>query len=198
MGKVLSKSAFLSAIVLAALGVPAAAQMIDDKMAPPTLLVDPPPIEEPLVPLDDPLDDFSIAPFATYEVPVLDVPTEKSDSDDTKPMRIGTFKLLHKVTAKVRQIALRAGEEVTVGKLTLVMHDCITTPPEEPPETKAFLQVLEFKNGTDRQLFSGWMFASSPGIHALEHAVYDLWPTACKTEDGLHYTGDIVPPSGAS
>ena len=51
------------------------------------------------------------------------------------------------------------------------MHDCVSTPPEEPPETKVFLEISEFKAGRDKALFTGWMFASSPGINAMEHPV---------------------------
>lgn len=178
------------------------AQMVDDKMMPPVLLV-PPPVEpdaqEPVrndfsqdLLDDDRLDD---EPLSIYEVPLLNVPADEDVTQTEKPTLIGRFSLLHKVTAKITEIELRAGEEATIGDLTLTMHDCISASPEEPPETRVFLQVSEFKLGTDRQLFSGWMFASSPGIHALEHPVFDLWPTACITEDGLAYTGDILPPA---
>lgn len=174
------------------------AQMIDDKMMPPVLLV-PPPVEQNTadqapqnVFSGDSLDE---KPLSIYEVPLLNVPQDEAGEEGDKPLLIGRFSLLHKVTAKVTDIELRAGEELTLGDLTLTMHDCISAPPEEPPETRSFLQVSEFKLGTDRQLFSGWMFASSPGLHALEHPVFDLWPTACTTEDGLAFTGDVLPPN---
>lgn len=203
MRKVLNKSVFVGilaglAINASALSNFAYAQMIDDKMMPPVLLV-PPPTEEtaPLTEIPDYFGDNSDeeTPLSIYEVPVLDVPQQAELAEGEKPMRIGRFSLLHKVTAKITEIELRAGEELTVGELTLVMHDCLSAPPEEPPETRTFLQVSEFRLGTDKQLFSGWMFASTPGIHALEHPVFDLWPTACITEDGLVYTGDILPPA---
>lgn len=196
--KVPNKSALLVLLALPVFWFPAQAQIIDDKMMPPVLLV-PPPVEEAEDDvatqelLDDDLD--ALTPLSTYEVPLINVPQDEEAEKNAKPLRIGRFSLLHKVTAKVTQIDLPAGEEVTIGELTLIMHDCISAPPEEPPETRSFLQVSEFKLGTDRQLFSGWMFASSPGIHALEHPVYDLWPMACKTEDGLAYTGDVLLPA---
>lgn len=196
--KVPNKSALLVLLTLPVFWFPAQAQIIDDKMMPPVLLV-PPPVEEAEDDvatqelLDDDLD--ALTPLSIYEVPLINVPQDEEAKENAKPLRIGRFSLLHKVTAKVTQIDLPAGEEVTIGELTLIMHDCISAPPEEPPETRSFLQVSEFKLGTDRQLFSGWMFASSPGIHALEHPVYDLWPMACKTEDGLAYTGDVPPPA---
>lgn len=167
-------------------------------MMPPVLLV-PPPVEQPIdesLPQDFLDEDIlNETPLSIYEVPLLDVPQVADGEADEKPARMGRFSLLHKVTAKITEIELRAGEEATIGDLTLTMHDCLSAPPEEPPETRVFLQISEFKLGTDRQLFSGWMFASSPGINALEHPVFDLWPKSCETEDGLIYTGDILPPA---
>jgi hypothetical protein len=203
MRKVPNKSvltAVFFALLAGALAFPdsAGAQMHDDKMMPPVLLVPPPVDPSPvdILPQDllgeDSLDD---EPLSIYEVPLLNVPLAASGEAGEKPLRIGRFSLLHKVTAKITGIELRAGEEATIGDLSLTMHDCITASPEEPPETRAFLQISEFKLGTDRPLFSGWMFASSPGLNALEHPVFDLWPLACVTEDGLPYTGDVSPPA---
>lgn len=197
LNKSVSAAMFCGAFAIAWALNPARAQMMDDKMMPPVLLVLPS-VEQPLEPPlpqdlfdEDNLDD---EPLSIYEVPLLNVPPEESDDLEEKPTRIGRFALLHKVTAKITEIELRAGEEATVGDLMLTMHDCISATPEEPPETRVFLQISEFKLGTDRRLFSGWMFASSPGINALEHPVFDLWPMACVTEDGLAYTGDTLPP----
>ena len=178
--------------------------MIDDKMMPPTLIVPPQQTQENYDPAqaaeqlfsDDPQEGDT--PLSVYEVPIIDVPQDEAVGENDKPMRIGTFSMLHKVTAKVREIELPVGEEVVIGEMTLMMHDCITAPPEEPPETRSFLQISEFKHGADRLLFSGWMFASSPAIHALEHPVFDLWPLACKTADGLPYTGEDLPPAISS
>ena len=198
------KAAIVWLALMTAAAVPARAQMLDDKMMPPVLVVPPQPVQESYSPADAAADYFSEDadgdenPLSVYEVPMIDVPGDENAPQADKPPLVGTFSLLHKVTAKVREISLRSGEEVTIDELTLVMHDCLSTPPEEPPETKTFLQVFEFKNGADRQLFSGWMFASSPGIHALEHPVYDLWATACKTEDGLDYTGELPPVAAAA
>lgn len=117
---------------------------------------------------------------AAQDVPVLDgVPQEEP---------IGTIDVLHKVTARIRTVHPRINMPVEVGSLTIVMRACVSTPPEEPPETKMFLEVRENREGVVSDLFAGWMFASSPGLSALEHPVYDLWPIACKTSDGAPYT----------
>ena len=127
-------------------------------------------------------------PLSTFDVPVLEIPGLVAPTTGEVD-RVGSFSLLNKVTAKLQPIELVIGEAADVGSMSIVMRDCISTPPEEPPETKVFLEVYENKAGFDNQLFSGWMFASSPGINGLEHPVYDLWPTACKTSSGEDFTG---------
>ena len=194
MRKVPSKGVFLLVFMACVAAQAARAQMIDDKMMPPVLVAPPVPA------INDAQDDFQpenndiIAPLSILQVPVLDIPDDDEIDGDVMPMLVGTFSLLHKVTAKVQQIQLLSGQEYAIGDMTLTMHDCLSTPPEEPPETKAFLQISEFKAGRDKPLFNGWMFASSPGINAMDHPVFDIWPLACKTEDGMVFTGETLPP----
>ena len=128
-------------------------------------------------------------PSTLFDVPVIELPSSNL-APSTRVMRIGRFTLLHKVTAKIRPLELRLDEPVEIDDLRITMHDCRSTPPEEPPETKAFLTILEITNSEENRLFNGWMFASSPGINALEHAVYDLWPKACVGADDLPFTGE--------
>ena len=176
----------------------AAAQIIDDKMMPPVLIM-PPPEESGDAEDGDIIEDEDlIAPLSILEVPILDIPDEDEEEAALKPMLVGSFSLLHKVTAKVQKIDLLSGQEYAIGDMSLTMHDCVSTPPEEPPETKAFLEISEFKSGRDKALFTGWMFASSPGINAMEHPVFDIWPLACKTEDGMAFTGEVLPPVSES
>ena len=190
-------------IVMALFAAPTVrAQLLDDKMMPPVLVM--PPLPEAETEAEELQnggiieDDDIIAPLSILEVPVLDIISEDEEEDDIKPALVGTFSLLHKVTAKVQQIQLMSGQEYAIGDLSLIMQDCISTPPEEPPETKTFLQISEFKAGRDKSLFSGWMFASSPGINAMDHPVFDIWPLVCKTEDGMVFTGEILPPITAT
>lgn len=193
--KVANKTArFLLVTGLSLATLPVYGQMIDDKIMPPVLVMPEPPAEDSSAADDLPDAAEQDLPLSVIEVPVLDIVSDDEEEQELKPQLVGTFSLLHKVTAKVRQIELLSGQEYAIGDLSLTMHDCISAPPEEPPETKTFLQISEFEAGRDKRLFNGWMFASSPGINALEHAVYDLWPLACKTEDGLAFTGEILPP----
>ena len=62
------------------------------------------------------------------------------------------------------------------GTLTILVHACKKRPPEEPPESAAFLEIDEKRPGDTqtRRVFSGWMFASSPALSAMEHPVYDI------------------------
>ena len=194
MRKVLNNSVVLLVFMAMVAAAPVGAQIIDDKMMPPVLIM-PPPEETGETEADDIIeDDDIIAPLSIMEVPVLDIVDEGEEEAALKPMLVGSFSLLHKVTAKVQKIELLSGQEYAIGDMSLTMHDCISTPPEEPPETKAFLEISEFKAGRDKALFTGWMFASSPGINAMEHPVFDIWPLACKTEDGMVFTGEILPP----
>lgn len=194
MRKVLNNSVVLLVFMAMVAAAPVGAQIIDDKMMPPVLIM-PPPDETGETEADDIIeDDDIIAPLSIMEVPVLDIVDEDEEEAALKPMLVGSFSLLHKVTAKVQKIDLLSGQEYAIGDMSLTMHDCISTPPEEPPETKAFLEISEFKAGRDKALFTGWMFASSPGINAMEHPVFDIWPLACKTEDGMVFTGEILPP----
>lgn len=194
MRKVLNNGVVLLVFMAMVAAAPVGAQIIDDKMMPPVLIM-PPPEETGETEADDIIeDDDIIAPLSIMEVPVLDIVDEDEEEAALKPMLVGSFSLLHKVTAKVQKIELLSGQEYAIGDMSLTMHDCISTPPEEPPETKAFLEISEFKAGRDKALFTGWMFASSPGINAMEHPVFDIWPLACKTEDGMVFTGEILPP----
>jgi len=103
--------------------------------------------------------------------------------------QIAVFKSLDKVTGKTALLEIPVKSLATLGPLTITVQACFSTPPEEPPETKAFLEVDEVREGRTERLFSGWMFASSPGLNGLEHPVYDLWSMSCKTASGDVFTG---------
>jgi hypothetical protein len=100
---------------------------------------------------------------------------------------------LDKVTARVSSIRAAIGIPTYFGTLEIVARACRKTPPTEPPESAAFLEIRELPPASDQKaqptdLFSGWMFASSPAVSALEHPVYDVWVVDC--EDPL------APPAG--
>lgn len=87
---------------------------------------------------------------------------------------------LDKVTARVSTFEAPIGVTVRFGTLSITMRGCDRTPPQEPPESVAFLDIYESRPGEDPvSLFRGWMFASSPALSALEHPVYDVWVLEC-------------------
>lgn len=96
---------------------------------------------------------------------------------------IAVFAALDKVTGRILPLDVPIGETVRFGALTVTPRVCYTRPPTEPPLTSVFVEVDEIKLSGDRQrIFTGWMFAQSPGLHAVEHPVFDVWLTNCKTE----------------
>ena len=100
----------------------------------------------------------------------------------TSPDTVAVLQGLDKVTGRVSTIDAPMRTPVQFGTLEITAHACYKTPPEEPPEAAAFLEIAEVKPDEPRQeLFTGWMFASSPALSALEHPVYDVWVLDCKS-----------------
>ena len=88
---------------------------------------------------------------------------------------------LDKVTARVSTIEARLGDTAKFGALEIIVRACDKRPPEETPESAAFLDVWEVRPGEPAgSIFRGWMFASSPALSALEHPVYDVWVLDCQ------------------
>ncbi len=92
---------------------------------------------------------------------------------------------LDKVTARVSPLRAPIGTATRFGTLEIVVRACRETPPTEPPESAAFLEIRELPPASEpdappTDLFKGWMFASSPAVSALEHPVYDVWVTGCE------------------
>ncbi len=89
---------------------------------------------------------------------------------------------LDKVTARIFTFDAPLGRAVPFGTLQIIVRACRKRPPEEPPESAAFLEIRDAPRAQEpTNVFSGWMFASSPALSALEHAVYDVWVLDCRT-----------------
>jgi len=97
---------------------------------------------------------------------------------------------LDKMTARVSKFDAPVDKRVQFGSLMIRVRDCEKNPPEESPESAAFLEIDELRPGEDkaRRVFSGWMFASSPALSALEHPVYDVVLLDCKAASGSPQT----------
>jgi len=92
-----------------------------------------------------------------------------------------TLQGLDKQTARVFIIDAAIGKVVEFGTLKITVHHCEKTPLDDRQESIAFVSITEEKTkNKPHQLYSGWMFASSPALSALDHPVYDVWIKGCK------------------
>jgi hypothetical protein len=94
---------------------------------------------------------------------------------------VAVFAGLDKITGRIISFDVYIDETVQFGALQVTPRICFTRPPTEPPQTDAFVEVDEITLARKvKRIFTGWMFAASPGLHAVDHAVYDVWLTDCK------------------
>jgi len=101
------------------------------------------------------------------------------------PQRIANptavFSGLDKITGRIISFDVAINETVQFGALQVTPRVCYTRPPTETPNTDGFVEVDEVTlQGEIKRIFTGWMFAASPGLHAVEHPIYDVWVTDCK------------------
>jgi hypothetical protein len=130
------------------------------RLAPP--LANPPPLQP---------ADTSPQPDDTV---VTEMPSQKIEN------RRAVFSGLDKITGRIIAFDAAIGETVQFGALQVTARVCYTRPPTEATNTDAFVQVDEVTlQGEVKRMFSGWMFAASPGLHAVEHPIYDVWLTDC-------------------
>lgn len=93
--------------------------------------------------------------------------------------RVAELQALDKVTARISTIEAKVGETVRFGTLEIHVAACHHRPPDEQPDAAAWLTVKDNRlNG--QRVFAGWMFAASPALNMLEHAVYDLRVLECR------------------
>jgi hypothetical protein len=101
---------------------------------------------------------------------------------DKIPNGIAVFAALDKVTGKVSPLEIPINETANFGSLKVTPRVCFTRPPTEPPLTSVFVEVDKtVVDGSQQRIFTGWMFAQSPGLHAVEDPTFDVWLTNCKT-----------------
>ena len=97
-----------------------------------------------------------------------------------KKFDIAVLQGLDKVTARVSKFRVAVGTTIQFGTLKITVRTCDKRPPEETPESAAFINVYETRPGESTiRVYSGWMFASSPALAAMEHPVYDVWVVDC-------------------
>jgi hypothetical protein len=95
-----------------------------------------------------------------------------------------SFSGLDKITGRIINFDEDIGETVQFGALRVKTDACYTRPATESTNTDAFVEVDEITlQGEVKRIFSGWMFAASPGLHGVEHPIYDIWLTDCKNPE---------------
>lgn len=114
--------------------------------------------------------------------------TAASAQQTFEPFAFAVLGSMDKVTGHFLKLELPVGVTGAFGSLEITARSCQKTPPHEAPESASFVQIKDYHEVGDKTVFSGWMFASSPGVSALEHPVYDVWVIDC--------TNSASPPSG--
>jgi hypothetical protein len=102
---------------------------------------------------------------------------------------VAEFAGIDKITGRIINFDVYVDETVQFGALQVTPRVCYSSPENEEPKTSTFVEVDEITlDRKIRRIFTGWMFAESPGLNAVEHAVYDVWLKACKA------TSDVPAP----
>lgn len=105
---------------------------------------------------------------------------------------VAEFTGIDKITGRIITFDVYVNETVQFGALQVTPRVCYSRAPEDPPKTDSFVEVDEITlDRKIRRIFTGWMFAESPGLNAVEHAVYDVWLKGCKQKS-------TVPPPEAT
>ncbi len=98
---------------------------------------------------------------------------------------VAVFSALDKVTARTSKFEVPLNTTAQFGALKVTPRVCYSRPPEEQPKTTSFVEVDEIQlDGQEKRIFTGWMFAESPGLNAVEHPVFDVWLTDCQKPKG--------------
>ncbi|MBB5074468.1 hypothetical protein HNQ69_001611 [Bartonella callosciuri] len=96
---------------------------------------------------------------------------------------IAVFAGLDKITGQTTRFEVSLGEIYQYGALQVTPRACYTSSKDEPTHTTGFIEVNEVTlDKTVRRIFTGWMFADSPGLNAVEHPIYDVWLKDCKQD----------------
>jgi hypothetical protein len=110
-----------------------------------------------------------------------------------------SFSGLDKITGRIINFDEDIGETVQFGALRVKTDACYTRPSTEAANTDAFVEVDEITlQGEVKRIFSGWMYAASPGLHGVEHPIYDIWLTDCKVPDQTIVTAAPDPPKAVA
>ncbi len=140
--------------------------------------------------------------FMRFTLATAAVALAASGASALEPRSGVKLRALDKITGNSTDLSARVGDTLKFGRLSVTVKACYQAPPQDTPESAAFLEIhalgaesqrvtaaekagKESRGpkpiGPDGLLFSGWMFASSPGLSALEHPTYDVWVISCSS-----------------
>ena len=115
---------------------------------------------------------IAAAPLVVWAVPVY---AERLEN------QVAVFSALDKVTARISKFEVELGKTATFGALKVTPRACYSRPETELPKTTTFVEVDEVQlDGQQKRIFTGWMFAESPGLFGVEHPTIDVWLTECQ------------------
>jgi hypothetical protein len=99
---------------------------------------------------------------------------------------VAEFAGIDKITGRIITFDVYVDETVQFGALQVTPRVCMSSPDDAEPKTDSFVEVDEITlDRKIRRIFTGWMFAESPGLNAVEHPVYDVWLKTCKQESDV-------------
>jgi hypothetical protein len=144
----------------------------------------------------------SMAAAQTLEAPAPEAPAPEAPVAPAGPERItnpvAEFAGIDKITGRIITFDVYIDETVQFGALQVTPRICYSRPETEEPKTDSFVEVDEITlDRKIRRIFTGWMFAESPGLNAVEHAVYDVWLKACKQKSDVP-APDAAKPANAN
>ena len=121
-----------------------------------------------------------VKPGTTAPVPAAPAPDQPVLPVTPQGGNILTLRGLDKITGRPTNIIAPIGKPVKFATLTITVRYCYSTPASETPETAAFVQVSDHRpDQSEKPVFSGWMYASTPGLNGMEHPLYDVWAISC-------------------
>ncbi|MDP9590825.1 UNVERIFIED_ORG: hypothetical protein J2W19_003389 [Shinella zoogloeoides] len=130
---------------------------------------------------------FLSAMLATVAVGLALVPVSAAAARIENPVAV--FSGIDKITGRITSFDVYIGETVQFGALQVTPKVCYSRDDTEAQKITSFVEVDEITlDRKIRRIFTGWMFADSPGLNAVEHPVYDVWLTECKAKS------DVPPP----
>lgn len=137
---------------------------------------------------------FTVAPqpekSKTEEAPETgEKPVDKQLLVPIRPTRTGLkegarIRQLDKMTGQSVTFDLEIGQQRQVDRLMVELHACRAPNDNAAHGSMAFLRVWDTRRRDAAPDFTGWMFAESPALSALDHPRYDLWVISCTTSEG--------------